>query len=211
METGVECETFHRLEDFLGTERFLKKLTEQQSSKQQPEHPLCTVSAPAPQLASQDPSLVANVSNISELIEHAMSTSITGSGPESLALVSRPVPRPVPFNISTPTAAQDSELDYVLIDKQSAVEAMAFFIAETLIKCPQAFQMSPVKLQEAIIITIKGMKQSRFKRVCTAGRHAYRWSALGYSAFQMYSNPWICQAIIQALWTFSRMTMRSWV
>lgn len=58
---------------------------------------------------------------------------------------------------------------------------------------------------------VQGMKQSRFKQICRAGHHAYRWTALGYSAFQMYSNPWICQAILQALWAFSRLTLRNWV
>jgi hypothetical protein len=40
------------------------------------------------------------------------------------------------------------------------------------------------------------------------GRHVYRWSALTYSALQMYQNPWLVQAVIGAVWTFSRIGMR---
>eukprot|EP00955_Chlamydomonas_euryale_P064353 358951-Chlamydomonas_euryale.AAC.10 len=58
---------------------------------------------------------------------------------------------------------------------------------------------------------MQGMKQSRFRQACRAGTYAYRWTALGYSAFQMYSNPWIMQAIVTAIMTFTRMTFRPWL
>ncbi len=37
------------------------------------------------------------------------------------------------------------------------------------------------------------MKQDRFKQLCNASWQAYRFTALGYSAFQVYTNPWIVQ------------------
>ena len=39
-------------------------------------------------------------------------------------------------------------------------------------------------------LLVQGMKQTRLKQICTYGRSAYRWSALTYSALQMYQNPW---------------------
>ncbi|GAX79357.1 hypothetical protein CEUSTIGMA_g6799.t1 [Chlamydomonas eustigma] len=82
---------------------------------------------------------------------------------------------------------------------------------ETLMSCPEASTMPPAKLHEAIIIAVQSMKQAKFKQLCAVGWHVYRWSALGYSAFQMYTNPWIVQGIIRALFALSRMTMRSWM
>jgi hypothetical protein len=35
----------------------------------------------------------------------------------------------------------------------------------------------------------------------------YRWGAIGYSAFQVYTNPWLCQAIMAALVGYCRLAM----
>lgn len=54
---------------------------------------------------------------------------------------------------------------------------------------------------------LQSLKQSRFRQLCSYGRYAYRWTALTYSALQMYQNPWLVQAVCTALWTFSRLGM----
>ena len=53
---------------------------------------------------------------------------------------------------AAPAAAAE---DYVVIDKQSAIEAMAYFIAETLMSCPQAASLPPAKLQAAVLVAIQ--------------------------------------------------------
>ena len=58
---------------------------------------------------------------------------------------------------------------------------------------------------------MQSMKQSKFKQACTVGRYAYRFTALSYSAFQMYTNPWIIQAIIRTLFTLSKMSLSPWM
>eukprot|EP00955_Chlamydomonas_euryale_P064354 358951-Chlamydomonas_euryale.AAC.11 len=44
---------------------------------------------------------------------------------------------------------------FVVIDRQAAVEAMAFYIAETLMRCPQASTMDPKQLQQGVVEAIK--------------------------------------------------------
>jgi hypothetical protein len=52
-------------------------------------------------------------------------------------------------------AATTSAEDFVVVDRQSAIESMAFFIAETLMSCPQAASLPPDKLQEAVLIAVQ--------------------------------------------------------
>lgn len=94
-------------------------------------------------------------------MQDAMSTSITTPqtpyfAPLSSDAVSRSCSSgSAAVRPSSGASSSGEEQEYVLIDRQGAVEAMAFYIAETLMKCPQAFTMSPNKLQEAIVIAIK--------------------------------------------------------
>lgn len=50
----------------------------------------------------------------------------------------------------------------------------------------------------------QSLRRSKVKRLCEWGRYVYRWSAFTYSAVQMYQNPWLIQALLTALWTFSK-------
>jgi hypothetical protein len=54
----------------------------------------------------------------------------------------------------------------------------------------------------------QGLKQSRFRKLYSVGRAAYRWGSLSYSALQLYTNPWMVQAILTAIWTISRVGIR---
>lgn len=111
----------------------------------------------------------------------------------------------LPDSGDTAAAAQ---AEFVVVNRDDALQAMAYYIAQCLAKCPEAQKMSPKQLQEALNAAFKSMKQSRFKQLCTVGRHAYRWTTLTYSALQMYQNPWVIQAIVTALWTISRTSLR---
>lgn len=99
--------------------------------------------------------------------------------------------------------------EFEMVEREDAVEAMAYYIAQCLSKHPEAQVMSPKQLQDALSTALKTLKQSRFKRMCTFGRHAYRWTTLTYSALQMYQNPWLIQMLVTALWTFSRVGVRA--
>eukprot|EP00197_Chlamydomonas_leiostraca_P011350 CAMPEP_0202867078 /NCGR_PEP_ID=MMETSP1391-20130828/8645_1 /ASSEMBLY_ACC=CAM_ASM_000867 /TAXON_ID=1034604 /ORGANISM="Chlamydomonas leiostraca, Strain SAG 11-49" /LENGTH=184 /DNA_ID=CAMNT_0049547083 /DNA_START=95 /DNA_END=649 /DNA_ORIENTATION=+ len=102
----------------------------------------------------------------------------------------------------------DIEDDFVVVESEEAIESMAYYLAQCIAACPEAQALPPQKLQEALTTTLKSLKQSRFKQVWSMGRHVYRWSALTYSALQMYQNPWLVQAVVGAVWTFSRIGIR---
>ena len=53
------------------------------------------------------------------------------------------------------SSAVKSAEDFIVVDRQCAIEAMAFFIAETLMSCPQAASLQPAKLQEAVLIAVQ--------------------------------------------------------
>ena len=55
---------------------------------------------------------------------------------------------------SSSSAVKSAE-DFIVVDRQCAIEAMAFFIAETLMSCPQAASLQPAKLQEAVLIAVQ--------------------------------------------------------
>lgn len=39
----------------------------------------------------------------------------------------------------------------------------------------------------------QGLRKTRFKQMCSWGRFVYRWTAMSYSALQMFQNPWLVQ------------------
>jgi hypothetical protein len=182
VEAAIECQTFEKIESFIASDKFLDKLR--------------TTSAPIAECSTE----------VAEQISDAMASNITADKGF------RPAMNPIsPSKFVDGNTNSSNNEDFIIIDRQSAIEAMAYYIAETLMSCPEASTMPPAKLQEAIILAVRSMKQAKFKQLCAVGWHVYRWSALGYSAFQMYTNPWIVQGIIRALFALSRMTMRSWM
>lgn len=52
-------------------------------------------------------------------------------------------------------SSREGSEDFIVVERQCAIEAMAHFIAETLMKCPQAAALPPAKLQEAILIAVQ--------------------------------------------------------
>jgi hypothetical protein len=96
----------------------------------------------------------------------------------------------------TATATAEGSDDYAVVDGDAAVDAMAACIAEYLRTCPEASKMDARQLSECLAATIKDMKsRTTWRAWMRTARRAYRWGALGYSAFQVYSNPWIYRAI----------------
>ncbi|KAF5836099.1 hypothetical protein DUNSADRAFT_6470 [Dunaliella salina] len=112
---------------------------------------------------------------------------------------------------SNPDAVTASQAGYVVVQQEDAVEAMAFYLAQCIAAHPEAQKLAPKQLQDALSSTLQGLKQTRFKQLCTYGRSAYRWSALTYSALQMYQNPWLIRAVITTIWAFSKLGMRAFV
>jgi len=193
VEASCDCEAFHKLESFISGPEFLKTLEGQCGS------------------AAVNTLQELELSDKAQLIHDATSRNLSNSDfnqsePTSAASASPSVAPEQPGTQSGQVGAED----YIVIDKEDAVEALAYYLASYLVKLPEAQAMPPKKLQEAIVTAMHSLKQSRFKQLCAIGRHVYRWSALTYSALQMYQNPWLIQAILTAIWTFSRLSLRAY-
>ena len=47
------------------------------------------------------------------------------------------------------------------------------------------------------------------RRLWDMGRMIYRLTAFSYGAFSVYENPWLVRAVLAALWTASRVILRT--
>jgi len=214
---AVECETFHKLEMYMGSAAFLDKLGQAKRHDgvaQQINDAMSTnITDRSPAGANAEPTQGAPAPTSNMANPASTKAPATGGDAPTAARPDGHIPADAGAACSSSVVGDVMSEDggYVLIDRAAAVEAMAWYIAESLMRCPQAHSMEPRQLQRGIVEAIQGMKQSRFRQLCRAGTYAYRWTAIGYSAFQMYSNPWIMQAIVSAIIAFSRMTLRPWV
>lgn len=93
---------------------------------------------------------------------------------------------------------------YVIVNHDDVLEAIGAFVAAYLSTLPEAQSMQPLELQAALTQTFKEMRKSRLHRVWQWGRSFYRCAAVSYSAFSLYTNPWIARAVLASIWTASR-------
>lgn len=100
-------------------------------------------------------------------------------------------------------SAADME-SYVVIDRSDVVDAIGAFVAAYLATLPEAQHMQPKQLQQALKQTFQELKQSRIKQMWRWGQSIYRCAAVSYSAFSLYTNPWLVRAVLAAIWTASR-------
>ncbi len=94
--------------------------------------------------------------------------------------------------------------DWQLVDQQDVVDAVASFIAAYMLEQPEARGMSPEKLQAALALTFKELRKGRMQSLWAWGRTLYRYGAVGYGAYGLYSNPWVARASLQALWACAK-------
>ena len=55
----------------------------------------------------------------------------------------------------------------------------------------------------------QSFRKSRFQQAWSAGRYVYRWSAMMYSAVQLYQNPWLWQLVATGVFQLSRVAIRA--
>jgi hypothetical protein len=48
------------------------------------------------------------------------------------------------------------------------------------------------------------LRKGRARRLWDWGKGFYRVGAVTYSAFSLYTNPWLVRAVLAALWTASK-------
>ena len=108
---------------------------------------------------------------------------------------------------AAPAAAAE---DYVVIDKQSAIEAMAYFIAETLMSCPQAASLPPAKLQAAVLVAIQVGWHTQCRVHFSSCMHAAHEQAMAKChALMQPLDTYIIVPIVyggRVLWAFGRRT-----
>ena len=88
--------------------------------------------------------------------------------------------------------------------EQDVVDAVASFIAAYMLEQPESRGMSPEKLQAALALTFKELRKGRMQSLWAWGRTLYRYGAVGYGAYGLYSNPWVARASLQALWACAK-------
>lgn len=100
--------------------------------------------------------------------------------------------------------------DWVLVEHDTVVDALAAFIAAYIVTLPEAKDMSPRQLQAAVQQTLRELRKGRVRRLWDWGRYLYRAAALGYGAFAAYTNPWIAEAVLKAVFTCARYARMFW-
>ena len=100
--------------------------------------------------------------------------------------------------------------DWVVVEHDTVVEALASFIAAYLVSLPEGRAMEPRQLQAAVRTALRELRRGRVRRLWDAGRHTYRAVALGYGAFAAYTNPWVAEAVVRGLFICVRYARMFW-
>lgn len=112
---------------------------------------------------------------------------------------------------TTENAASQDLDDYVMIEREDVIEALAVFVARYVVALPEAQDMEPKMLQRAVSNAFLELRMNRIRRLWSWGKYLYRCAALGYSAFSMYQHPWIVAAVLRAMYTSSKFIVGSMV
>jgi hypothetical protein len=108
---------------------------------------------------------------------------------------------------ATTSSSEEEDDEFVVVEESDAVDSLAYYVAQCIVQSnPKVLTMTPQELQHAIQGSLQDLKKTRAQKLWKAGRMVYKWTALSYSALQMYHNPWLIRAILYALITFSRIS-----
>lgn len=94
-----------------------------------------------------------------------------------------------------------------LVEKEEVLDAMALFIAAYIQAHPQAMNMKPHELQQALSGAFKELRKSKVVVLWQWGSTIWRLGAMSYGAFTVYTNPWLVRTVLQATWCCSRLAI----
>lgn len=94
-----------------------------------------------------------------------------------------------------------------LVEKEEVLDAMALFIAAYIQAHPQAMNMKPQELQQALSGAFKELRKSKVVVLWQWGSTIWRLGAMSYGAFTVYTNPWLVRTVLQATWCCSRLAI----
>ena len=100
--------------------------------------------------------------------------------------------------------------DYVLVDHEDMINAVAFFLAAYISSLPEGQSLEPKQLQRAVQQALREIRKGRVRKLWDWGRWVYRATALSYGAFAAYTNPWVAEAVFKAVFTFARFARTFW-
>lgn len=106
--------------------------------------------------------------------------------------------------------APSADGGFVVVTRQDAVEAMAYFIADCLSRSPEAQAMDPKQLQKALGETMASLRRAKWRAVLGWGRVGV--AALSYGASVVLAGgqpPALYRAVVAALWAAARMAYRA--
>lgn len=100
--------------------------------------------------------------------------------------------------------------DYVVVNHDDVVNALANFLAAYIIALPEGKRMEPKQLQKAVKDSLREIRKGKVRKLWDWGRWIYRAAALGYGAFAAYTNPWVAEAVVKTLFTCARYARAFW-
>ena len=115
----------------------------------------------------------------------------------------------VPGQLGISTISEDTG-DYVVVEHADVVNALAAFLAAYIVALPEGQSMEPKQLQHAVRQALREIRKGRVRKLWDWGRFLYRAAAMSYGAFAAYTNPWIAEAVLKALFTCARFARTFW-
>jgi hypothetical protein len=184
-----------------------------------------------PPSATFDAELLDGVAAFVETEQFLQHLESKGGGSPHFALVDRPATAPAPAPGPSSSSSHDpapapsacsrsgvlvapaAEGGFVVVTREDAVEAMAYFIADCLSRSPETAGLDPKQLQKALGEAMVTLKRARWRAVLGWGRVAV--AALSYGASVAFAAggggapPAVYRAVVAALWAAARMAYRA--
>lgn len=105
--------------------------------------------------------------------------------------------------------APAAEGGYVVVTREDAIEALAWFIADCLSRSPETAGMEPRQLQKALGEAMSTLKRARWRAVLGWGRVAVAALSYAVAASGGGAPPAVYRAVVAALWAAARMAYRA--
>jgi hypothetical protein len=99
--------------------------------------------------------------------------------------------------------------EWEFVEAEDVIESIAAFIAGYVATHPRAVQVSPEQLQRALGKSFGELRldgKGKARRVWDWGVGVYRGASWTYGTLTAFTNPWIAQMIVAAMYTAGRIT-----
>jgi hypothetical protein len=213
-DSTFDAELLDGVAAFVETERFLSHL---EATKAKASASASASAAAASSSSSATPSTTTTPKQPHlKLVEKTTTTSpspTSSAAAAAAAAAAEAAKKDDDLSSSGVLVAPSAEGGFVVVTRQDAVEAMAYFIADCLSRSPEAQSMDPKQLQKALGETMASLRRAKWRAVLGWGRVAAQAAAaLSYGASLVLSGgppPALYRAVVAALWAAARMAYRA--